>query len=149
MNNLIIEFADTRDLDDVVTLSKKFEQEHCCNGIVADDKEFFSGIKVAVAKIGNLIVGYCYGKIETKEKGSSLFRKGQKAFYIEELYIDKSYRNKDIGQMLFLFMEKYAKENGCDFIETTAVSKNYKSLLSFYIDKMDMEFWYAELIKKL
>lgn len=149
MDNLIIEFAESGELNDIAELSKKFESEKCCNGIVADNKEFFSDKKVAVAKIDGSIVGYCYGTFEIKEKDSSKFKKGQKSFYIEELFVDKQFRNNEIGRTLFRFMENYAKENCCDLIETTAVSKNYKSILSFYIDKLDMEFWSAEIIKKL
>lgn len=149
MKNPRIEFAKNNELDLIAELSKKFEREKCCNGVVADDKYYFADKKVALAKIDGKTVGYCYGKFEIKEKDTSKCKKGQKSFYIEELYIDNPYRNNRIGQALFRFMENYAKENGCDFIETTAVSKNYKSLLSFYIDKADMEFWSAELIKKL
>lgn len=149
MKELEIEFAQPNELDDIAALSKNFEQENCCNGIVADNKEFYADKKVAVAKIENHVVGYCYGKIEIKDKDTCMFKKGQKSFYIEEIYIEKEYRNKEIGRTIFSFIENYAKENGCDLIETTAVSKNYKSLLSFYIDKLNMEFWYAGMVKKL
>lgn len=149
MKNLKIEFAQSGEIFDVAKLSAKFEREECCNGIVADNQDYFSDKKVAVAKIDNTIVGYCYGKFELKEKDTSKFRKGQKSFYLEELYIDKSFRNQEIGRMLYRFIESYAIENGCDWIETTAVSKNYKSLLSFYIDILGMEFWSAEMIKTL
>lgn len=104
---------------------------------------------MAVAKVDDKIVGYCYGKFEITNKNTSIFKKGQKLFYLEELYVDAQYRNNEIGQSLFLFIEQYAKENDCELIETTAVSKDYKSLLSFYIDKLNMEFWSAEIFKKL
>lgn len=149
MKNLKIEFAQSGEIFDVAKLSAKFEREECCNGIVADNQDYFSDKKVAVAKIDNTIVGYCYGKFEMKEKDTSKFKKGQKSFYLEELYIDKSFRNQEIGRTLYRFIESYAIENGCDWIETTAVSKNYKSLLSFYIDVLGMEFWSAEMIKTL
>lgn len=149
MKNLKIDFAQSGEIFDVAKLSAKFEREECCNGIVADNQDYFSDKKVAVAKIDNTIVGYCYGKFEIKEKDTSKFKKGQKSFYLEELYIDKSFRNQEIGRTLYRFIESYAIENGCDWIETTAVSKNYKSLLSFYIDVLGMEFWSAEMIKTL
>ena len=34
---LTIDFAQIEDLPSVVELSKKFELENCCNGIIADD----------------------------------------------------------------------------------------------------------------
>lgn len=148
-NKIKIEFAKEFEVDELVRLSKAFEQEKCCNGIIADDKDFFIKKKVAVAKIDTSIVGYCYGIFEIKTKDTSKYKKGQKSFYVEELYVDARHRNKEIGRKLFCFIERYAKENGCDFIETTAVSKDYKRLLSFYIDKLDMDFWSAEIIKKI
>ena len=76
-------------------------------------------------------------------------KKGQKSFYIEEIYIDKKYRNSGVGLKLFEFIENYAKQNNCDLLETTAVSKDYEKLLNFYIKKLNMNFWSANLIKKL
>lgn len=149
MENLNIGFAENGELDEVVRLGKKFESEKCCNGIIADDKEYFSDKKVVIAKLNDTVAGYCYGKFEIKQKDAGKFKKGQKIFYVEELYVDKPYRGEKIGHKLFSFVENYAKENGCEWIETTAVSKNYKALLSFYIDKLNMEFWSAEIIKKL
>ena len=146
---LNIVFAKNNDIDEIVSLSRKFAQENCCNGIVADDTDFFIDKKVTIAKLDGIIVGYCYGKIEIKANDTSKYKKGQKCFYIEELYVDSQYRNNNIGQSLFKFIENYAKEIGCDYIETTAVSKDYKRLLSFYIDNLNMEFWSAKIIKKL
>ena len=146
---ITIDFAQIEELPKVVELSKKFELENCCNGIIADDLEFFKSQRVAVAKADNDIVGYCYGNISTKAKTTSFCKQGEKSFYIEEIYIEKKYRNKKIGLALFKFMENYAISNGCSLIETTAVSKDYLKLLSFYINKLDMKFLSASLFKKL
>lgn len=144
-----IEFAKEEDLVVIASLSKEFEEEHCCNGIKADDVDYFKTKKVAVAKIDDEIVGYCYGVVETKEKDTSFYKKGEKSFYIEELYIAPNYRNINIGKKLFDFIETYAKSLGCKILETTAVSKDYKKLLRFYIEKNNMNFWSASLLKKI
>lgn len=149
MEKVTIEFAKDNDFKQIEKLSKTFEEEKCCNGIVADNEEFFRSKNVAVARHNNNVIGYCYGKVEVKEKNTSFYKKGQKTFYIEEIYIDKNFRNLGVGQQLFDFIENYAKENACEFIETTAVSKDYEKLLSFYIKKLDMNFWSASLIKKI
>lgn len=149
MNEINISFANANDINSIVSLNKDFVKENCCNGMVEDDAEYLKTKNIAVAKNGEEVVGYCYGEFEIKNRDTSMFKKGQKSFYIEELYVSKSFRNKNIGKMLYDFIESFAKENGCNIIETTAVSKNYKALLKFYIEKSDMCFWSASLVKQL
>lgn len=144
-----IKFAEKDDLKLIAKLSKCFEEEQCCNGIKADSEDFFIDKKVAIVKIDNEVVGYCYGLVEIKNRNTSLFKKGQKSFYIEEIYINQNYRNKNIGKALFEFIEQYAKSLNCEILETTAVSKDYEKLLNFYINKMNMQFWSANLIKQI
>lgn len=144
-----IAFALKEDLKKVSEHSKNFELEQCCNGIKADPEDFFADKNVAIVRIDNIIVGYAYGSVETKNKNTSFYKKGQKSFYLEEIYISPQYRNKNIGKALFEFIEAYAKDLNCEILETTAVSKDYEKLLKFYINKMDMKFWSANLIKKI
>lgn len=144
-----IEFASKNELVFVEQLSKEFEAEQCCNGISADTKKELSKKNIIVAKVDGDIIGYCYGIIETKKRDTSFYKKGQKSFYIEEIYIKSKFRSQNIGAMLFDYMQNYAKSLKCELLETTAVSKDYKSLLNFYIEKMNMNFWSASLIKKI
>lgn len=145
----IIKFAEKEDIKAIVVLSKNFEEELCCNGIKADNEEFFKDKKIVVVKLNNEIVGYCYGNEEIKGRDTSFFKKGQKSFYLEEIYIKPEFRNKKLGDKMFSFIQDYAKSISCELLETTAVSKDYKKLLKFYIDKQDMQFWSANLIKKI
>lgn len=149
MNEIKIRFANFSDLDGVIVLSKAFEKEDCCNGILANTKEDLKGKAVAVAKSAESIIGYALGTFEVKEKDTSKFKKGEKSFCLEEIYIDKNFRQNGVGEKLLAFMETCAKREGCTLFETTAVSKDYKRLLSFYIEKSGMDFWYAQLIKKI
>lgn len=144
-----IKFAEKQDIFDIASLSRKFANEQSCNGIKADDENYFASKKVVVAKIQGSIVGYCYGEVEIKKRDTTFFTKGCKSFYLEEIYITPEFRNKDIGKQLFEFIENYAKSLKCEILETTAVSKEYKKLLKFYIEKNNMQFWSANLIKKL
>lgn len=149
MNNIRIEYNNGKYIDEIINLSKHFEDEKCCNGIISDDEDFFKNKKIVVALCDGKVVGYCYGETEIKQKSTSLIKKGQKVFYLEEIFIAKEFRNRKVGSMLFNFILNEAKKKKCAFLETTAVSKDYKNLLSFYIDKMDMIFWSANLVKKI
>ena len=146
---ITISFAEKDDLCNIAKLSKNFEDEKCCYGIVSDSEEFFADKNVIVAKDDDTVIGYCYGSVSTKTRNTSFFTSGQQSFYIEEIYILKNYRNKQIGAKLFAFVEDYAKSLGCEILETTAVSKDYQRLFNFYINKMNMQFWSANLIKKI
>ena len=146
---LVIGFAEKLDLKQVAELSKMFEEEKCCNGIKSDSEMFFKNKNVCVAKLDNMIIGYCYGTVETKKRNTTYYNEGDKSFYIEEIYIREEFRDKEIGSKLFKFIENYAKSLNCTILETTAVSKDYKKLLKFYINNHDMEFWSANLIKKI
>lgn len=149
MEEIYITTNSKNDAKNLVKLSKEFEEEKCCYGITADNIDYFSKKSVICAKIDNEIVGYCYGTFENKFLDTSFYNKGDKSFYIEEIFVTKKYRDKNIGQKLFNFAEKYAKDNGCKVIELTAVSKNYTKLLSFYIEKLNMNLWSAKLVKIL
>lgn len=146
---MLIKFAEKQDLKKVAELSKNFANEGCCNGIIADDEEYFIDKEVAIAVDGDNIVGYAYGEIEIAKKDKSYIKKDDKIFYLEEMYVDSSKRNMNIGKMLFEFLENEAKKNGASVIELNAVSKDYKKLLKFYLDDLNMNFLSAYLYKKL
>lgn len=144
-----IKFAKKEDLKQIAVLSKMFEDEKCCNGIVADDEEYFKDKKVAIVKENNIVVAYAYGFFEEAQNTKSFIKKGEKLFYLEEMYILPEYRQNGLGGKLFEFLEDFAKKNKCNVIECNAVSKDYASLLNFYIQKHNMEFFSAYLYKKL
>ena len=70
-------------------------------------------------------------------------------FEIEELYVVPSHRSEGIGRSLFHFAEQAVKTTGIEFIMLSTATKNYKSILHFYIDELGMDFWSARLFKKL
>ena len=142
-----IRFAKSNELIEIEKLSKCFEKENCCNGIVSDTKDYYLDKTVAV--VNNEIVGYAYGKFETSKKNKSYVLKGEKIFYLEEMYILPEKRNLHIGEQLFNFLENYAKNQGASVIELNAVSKSYLKLLDFYINKLNMTFLSAYLYKKI
>ena len=67
---------------------------------------------------------------------------------LDKKHVKKEYRSMGVGKELFKFIEEYAKMESAEYIEVTAVSKDYRRLLSFY-EEVGMEYWYSELNKKL
>ena len=149
MDKIEIRFSFKKEAGYIAKLSQLFALENSCNGIVADNKEFFENKNIVVAVSNNKIIGYCYGEIEVEEKTRSYAEKNDKYFDLEEIYILPQYRKLGVGQKLFNFIENFAKENNCKTLRLNAVSKDYNKLLSFYIDKLKMVFWSAYLIKKI
>lgn len=144
-----IMFAKKADLIFVARLSKQFENEGCCNGIVADDEKYFENKIVAICKVGEQIVGYVCGEVMVQQKNVSYSKQGDKHFELDEIYIAPNHRNKGYGKQMFAYMEDYAKKQGCKSLRLNAVSKNYQSLLKFYIEYMQMNFQSAYLVKQL
>lgn len=150
MEDIKIRFARADDCDNIADLSKQFADECCCNGVNAESEEFYKDKRVLVATTSNnLIVGYLYFEIEREEKTRSFSKKGDQILWIEELFVLPSYRKNGAGKMLFDFAETCAKENKCKTMRVNAVSKDYKRLLKFYIEKLGMDFWSAFLIKRI
>lgn len=144
-----IRFSNENEIQRLVELSEAFEQEECCNGIVSDDYNHFANKKVAVCLVKGEIVGYCYGTIEKEDMMRSYSNVGDLIYYLDEMYLLPEYRNCGIGKRLFEYVEKYAKQNSCKTIRLNAVSKDYKRLLSFYIEELGMNFWSAFLVKNI
>lgn len=150
MKDVIIKFTASRnDIKQIVALSKEFEEENCCNGIVSDDIDYFKKEKVAAVKIGDAVIGYAYGYFDVAEKKSEFAEVGDKYYGIEEFYISRGYRNQGIGKKLFGFLAEYAQSQQCKSIRLNAVSKDYKRLLKFYVEELHMFFWSAYLTKPI
>ena len=147
--NVEICFRTDEDIAEVVHLSNEFAKEGCCNRIVADGPESLMSQNPLLAKVNHKIIGYAIINIKEKEISNSYTKKGDKSCIVEEIYVSKKYRNQGLGSQIFNFIENYAKEEKCSMIELYAVSKDYSKLLSFYIDKLGMTFWIANLYKRL
>ena len=82
------------------------------------------------------------------ENATPIYPAGAKSFEIEELYVKPMYRSRGIGGKLFRYVEKEVS-GGVDVILLSTATKNYRSILHFYIDELGMEFWNARLFKKV
>lgn len=141
------EFNDSN-IKAVIKLSQEWERETITYGYSANDKNELAGKDLFIAYFDDKIVGYLFGKCLAIEETIVPIDKGTKYFEIDEIYVKAEYRSKGIGQALFEFIENYYKQK-VDYITLSTATKNYKSILHFYIEKMDMNFWSAKLFKKI
>ena len=56
--------------------------------------------------------------------------------------------SRGIGKALFEFASA-AVEDEADYIVLSTATKNWRAILHFYLDELDMEFWSARLFKRI
>ena len=139
---------DDRNIKAVIALSKEWESEDLTYGYCANDKNDLIGNDLFLAYSDAQIIGYLFGKCSVRNEAITPIDKGSKCFDINEIYVKEKYRSQGIGKALFEYTENYHKQN-VDYITLSTATKNYKSILYFYIEKMDMSFWSAKLFKKI
>ena len=137
------------ELNNVLVLQQEFLAEDCCNGICLDTLEDIKNKVVFIVEGNKIIIGYAFGSYEIVKKDKTYMKRGEKSFYIDEIYISSLYRNNGYGKKLINHITNYVKKQGCANIQVVAVSKNYKSLLKFYIEELDFLFYSAWLIKRI
>ena len=138
---------DSNTVKELIELSKKWQDEECSWGIIANTDEDLKE-PVFVAIDNDNIVGYIFGHYYVVENKTSYIEIGKKCFMIDEIYVLPIYRSKGIGKELFKLMETHIKET-CDYLTLSTSTKNYKSILHFYVDELDMNFHSAFLIKEM
>ena len=127
----------------------EWEAENSTYGYRKNDRSDIEGNRIFLAERNGEILGYLFGHEEKSERASSIMADGTPYFEIEELYVVPSHRSEGIGRSLFHFAEQAVKTTGIEFIMLSTATKNYKSILHFYIDELGMDFWSARLFKKL
>lgn len=138
---------DNNTVKELIALSKKWQDEDCSWGIIANTEEDLKE-PIFVAIDNDHIVGYIFGHYYIDETKNAYINIGDKCFMIDEIYVLPSYRNKGVGKKLFKLMETHVKKS-CQYLKLIVPTKNYKSILHFYIDELDMDFYIASLIKKI
>lgn len=136
-------------LNELIQLSKEWDNEKISWGIVANTKNDFVGKDIYVAyNTKNKIIGYiiCHYFVENKQ--SPTIPRGNKVCYVDEIYVQKRYRCKGIGSKLFKYFENDIKEK-CEFIELVTSTKNYGRIINFYEGIIGMNFWSASFFKKI
>lgn len=136
-------------LEKLIAMSEVWEAENSTYGYRKNDRSDIEENRIFLAEQDGEILGYLFGHEEKSEKTSSIMVDGTPYFEIEELYVVPSHRSKGVGRMLFHDVEQAVKAAGIGFIMLSTATKNYKSILHFYIDELGMDFWSARLFKKL
>ena len=135
-------------MDELLALSRMWADEHSCLSYSANESDEFINHDVYIALDDDRVVAYGLGNIKELEKKTSYNEIGEKAFFLDELYVAAEYRNRGIGKALYKFMEEDVKEK-VDVISVIATSNEYKKLLNFYIEDLDMKFNHAQLTKRM
>ena len=136
-------------LEKLIAMSEVWEAENSTYGYRKNDRSDIEENRIFLAERDGEILGYLFGHEEKSERASSIMEDGTPYFEIEELYVVPSHRSEGIGRSLFHFAEQAVKTTGIEFIMLSTATKNYKSILHFYIDELGMDFWSARLFKKL
>lgn len=132
----------------LIALSEEWESEGSCHGYRKNGVGDIAGNRVFTAVCGEEIVGYLFGHMERTERATSITEKGTTYFEIEEIYVKPAWRSRGIGAKLFRLAED-AMRGEAEVLFLSTASKNWRAILHFYIDELDMEFWNARLYKRL
>ena len=132
--------------EQLIELSKIWCDEDITNGLVPNE---LSDLKEPcyAALDGDKIVGYTFGHFYNADKKINTIKEGDKCFEIDEIYVLKEYRSQGIGRKLFQAIEEEVHKE-VEFITLPTSTKDYKKILNFYIEMMDMTFHSAFLYKK-
>ena len=135
-------------LNELIRMSEDWEKENSCHGYRKNDKSDIDGNRIFLAYDGDTVIGYLFGYAEKSKESSSIMPDGTPCFEIEELYIRPEYRNQGIGRKLFDFVENTVRGE-VDYLMLSTATKNWKAILHFYLDELDMDFWSARLFKHI
>ena len=136
------------DIKRLLELSLMWEKEDSCYGYRANTEDDFQD-RYILAAYDDELIAYIFGKEEIQEKQTSVIDKNMHYFEIEELYVHPSYRSRGIGKQLMESLEKELKKKGLEMMMLSTATKNWKAIMHFYIDEIEMNFWSARLYKRL
>ena len=136
-------------LGTLIALSADWESENSTYGYRKNERCDIEGNRIFLAEQNGEIQGYLLGHESKAEHASSIMADGTAYFEIEELYVVPGYRSMGVGKALFHFAEESVQTAGLRYLMLSTATKNYKSILHFYIDELGMEFWSARLFKRI
>lgn len=135
-------------LEELIRLSADWEAESSCWGYRKNTAEDIEGNRIFVLERENEILGYLFGHAEKAKDSSSVMPDGTPFFEVEELYVKPELRSRGYGAALFRFAEEAVRDQA-DYILLSTATKNWRAILHFYLEELDLRFWSARLFKKL
>lgn len=138
---------DEKTIQALIELSKMWQTENCSYGMIVNTEEDLKQ-PLCVAVDNDEIVGYIFGHYHVAESKTSYMDAGSKCFTVDELYVRPEYRSQGIGKELFMRMENAVK-GSCAYITLSTSTKDYKKILHFYAEELNMSFISALLVKPM
>lgn len=135
-------------IERLLKLSKAWADENSCPAYYENEPGEFINHEVYIATDNNQIIAYALGNVKELEEKTSYNEVGEKAFELDEIYVAANYRDKGIGKALYKFIEEDVRDR-VDVIGVIATSYEYKKLLKFYIEDLNMNFNHALLVKRM
>jgi len=135
-------------LTKMIQLSEDWKAENSCTGYRVNEKADIEGNRIFLAEDNDKIIGYLFGKTCRAQDMSSVMAEGTLYFEVEELYVIPERRSQGIGQALFNYAEETVKPEA-EYIVLSTATKNWKAILHFYLEELNMNFWNARMYKKI
>lgn len=135
-------------LQTLIRLSEDWEAENICYGYRKNGRADIEGNRVFLARRGEAVLGYLFGHVERSENAGSIMPDGTAYFEVEELYVRPEYRGRGLGRQLFACAEQAAAKDAA-FLMLSTATKNWRAILHFYLEELDMSFWSARLYKRI
>ena len=133
---------------ELIALSRDWEREDSCRGYRTNGPEDLEGRRIFCAREDGELTGYLFGRVETAERESTVLRKGERYFELEELYVLPARRSQGVGRALFRAAEEALRGETRMLLLSTA-TKDWRRILHFYIEELGMDFWSARLFKEI
>lgn len=134
--------------EQLIALSEQWEAEDSCRGYRANTEADLDGRRIFLAEEDGVIHGYLFGQIRHAERTTTVMQEGTPYFEAEELYVIPSERNKGTGKALFEYAREQVK-NEAEVILLSTATKNWRAVLHFYLENLNLEFWSATLFSRL
>jgi len=135
-------------LADLIALSVDWAAEESCHGYRANERADIEGERIFTVREDGALIGYLFGHMEHARETSTVAAAGTPYFEVEELYVRPERRSQGVGAALFRFAEGALRGETTLLMLGTA-TKNWRAILHFYLDELDMEFWSARLFKRI
>ena len=137
-------------LENVIELEKQWVDEDITYGVVPLDKTYFletDNKYFFLALNDNKAVGYIIAEVIIDNE-YNIFPNGSSYLRVNDIYVLKEYRKREIGDNLLKIVEKEAENNGIKHLFISTATKDSDSVIRFY-KKNGYNIWTTSLFKSI